>query len=139
MFSLSLSALTGGPSASALSLHSDGGLAATAAASGSHAAALKGDSVFVPTHEERRCSDNDDNELRIVYVLSWGGSSGSGVEGAGPVDVSPEDGARALLDKAVSEKSSFAMRARAISCVFRLLPAASVDAIFRYPLFACVF
>ncbi|MFO0002271.1 MAG: hypothetical protein ACK559_14165, partial [bacterium] len=51
--------------------------------------------MFVPTHEERRCSDNDDNELRIVYVLSWGGSSGSGVhEGREWMDgcVAGEDG-----------------------------------------------
>ena len=47
-------------------------------------------------------------------------------------DVTPEEGARALLDRAFSDKSSYAVRARAISCVFRLLPALAIQELYRF-------
>ncbi len=40
----------------------------------------KGDSVFAPSEDEKRVADNEDNELRIVYVLSWGQSGAAGVD-----------------------------------------------------------
>ena len=105
------------------------------AAFGGSAAVVKGDSVFTATPDERRAAEGEDNELRIVYVLSWGRGGSHGASDSStmsPVpDVSPEEGARALLDKAVSDKSTFAMRCRAISCVFRLLPTSTIDAMYR--------
>jgi hypothetical protein len=101
----------------------------TASWSTASSAPSDGPSVFAATEEEVQAAECERNELRIAFVLACGRDDGGG---AVVSDVSPEEGARALLTIAMNEKSGFALRARAISCVFRLLPAAVIDELHPY-------
>ena len=119
--------------------------------------------IFEPSAEETRRVLEEENELRVVYVLaslpaaatepgagagvSAGAGAGAGAPAADgdskepppskPADTTPTGGALALVQVAFAQqatKSSYRARARALACAFRLLPAGDVCRLADRPL-----